>query len=308
MAVGRLQAEFSAMVSGKGKKWLAFLPLTGTHYGQSSVSFDLDTLKVPCAILPVLSGTARARALQEIAQRFAAETPMPDESELQQGTFVSVCSGPPGQAAQEAVAHLAVVRDAVRYAHLVTAGAPGFGPGAGRRYDANAIRRLEVLLCPMAGGTPSIEPVWSADVSLDVDAVIYRATQWRMWYDRAVRLFVTTPDTSTAGSSPPVGVRLTRSIRVISRAGSQSSLDLRFLLCLVALETLVSVKHEDIAESVADVGARVIAHDAAERHKVFRDLKDAYDARSRFVHAGEIPSLVLEASVFEQLQARVLTV
>ena len=43
---------------------------------------------------------------------------------------------------------------------------------------------------------PSIEPVWSADVSLDVDAVIYRAAQWRMWYDRAVRLFVTTPDTS----------------------------------------------------------------------------------------------------------------
>ena len=221
---------------------------------------------------------------------------------------MSVCSGPPGHAAQEAVAHLAVVRDAVRYAHLVTARATGFGPGAGRRYDANAIRRLEVLLSPMTGGTLSIEPVWSADVSLDVDAVIYRAAQWRMWYDRAVRLLVTTPDTSTAGSSPPIGVRLTRSIRVISRASSQSSLDLRFLLCLVALETLVSVKHEDIAESVADVGARVIAHDAAERHKVFRDLKDAYDTRSRFVHAGEIPSLVLEASVFEQLQTRMLTV
>ena len=119
---------------------------------------------------------------------------------------------------------------------------------------------------------------------------------------------VTTPDTSTAGSSPIVGPRLTRSIRVISRASSQSNLDLRFLLCLVALETLVSVKHEDIAESVADVGARVMAHDAAERHKVFRGLKDAYDTRSRFVHAGEIPSLVLEARVFAQLQALVLTV
>jgi len=185
-----LQAEFSAIVSSKGKKWLAFIPLTGAHYGHTSVSFDLDTLKVPCAILPVLSGTARTRALQEIAQRFAAETPSPDESQLLQVTFVSVCSGPPGHAAQEAVAHLAVVRDAVRYAHLVTAGAPGFGPGAGRRYDANAIRRLEVLLCPMTGGTPSMEPVWSADVSLDVDAVIYRAAQWRMWHDRAVRLLV----------------------------------------------------------------------------------------------------------------------
>jgi hypothetical protein len=63
VAAERLQAEFSAMVSGKGKKWLAFIPLTGAHYGHTSVSFDLDTLKVPCAILPVLSGTARTRAL-----------------------------------------------------------------------------------------------------------------------------------------------------------------------------------------------------------------------------------------------------
>jgi hypothetical protein len=160
----------------------------------------------------------------------------------------------------------------------------------------------------MAGGAPSIEPIWTADVSLDADALIYRDAQWRTWYDRTVRLLVTTPETHTAGSALTVGSRLTRSIRVISRASGQSNLDLRFLLCLVALETLVSVKHEDIAESVADVGARVIAHDAAERHKVFRDLKDAYDARSSFVHAGEIPSLVLKASVFEQRQALVLTV
>jgi hypothetical protein len=308
MAAARLQAEFGAIVSSKGKKWLAFIPLASTHYGQTSVFFGLDTLKVPCAILPALSGTARAKALQEIAQRFAAETPSPNESQLQQVTFVSVCSGPPSHAAQEAVAHLVVVRDAVRYAHLVTAGAPGFGLGAARRYDANTIRRLEVLLCPMAGGTPSIEPVWSADVSLDVDALIYRAAQWRMWYDRAVRLLVMLPETHTAGASPTVGPRLTRSIRVISRASSQSNPDLRFLLCLVALETLVSVKHEDIAQSVADIGARVMTCDAAERHKVFRDLKEAYDIRSRFVHAGEIPSLVLEARVFEQFQSLVLTV
>jgi hypothetical protein len=308
VAAARLQAEFSAIVSSKGKKWLAFIPLTGAHYGQTNVSFGLDTLKIPCAILPALSGVARANALQEIAQRFAAETPGPNESQLQLVTFVSVCSGPLSHAAQEAVAHLAVVRDAVPYAHLVTAGAPGFGPGADRRHDANAIRRLEVLLCPMAGGIPSIEPVWSADVSLDVDALIYRAAQWRMWYDRAVRLLVMLPETHTAGVSPTVGSRLTRSIRVISRATSQSNPDLRFLLCLVALETLVSVKHEDIAQSVADIGARVMARDAAERHKVFRDLKEAYDIRSRFVHAGEIPSLVLEARVFEQFQSLVLTV
>ena len=58
-------------------------------------------MKVPCAILPALSGSARAKALREIAQRFAAETPGPNESQLQQVTFVRVvCSGPPGHSAQ----------------------------------------------------------------------------------------------------------------------------------------------------------------------------------------------------------------
>ena len=94
----------------------------------------------------------------------------------------------------------------------------------------------------------------------------------------------------------------------MSRASSQSNLDLRFLLCLVALETLVSFKDQDIAQSVADIGARVMVHDATARYKVFRDLKEAYDIRSRFVHAGEIPSLVLEPRVFEQFQSLVLTV
>ena len=51
-----------------------------------------------------------------------------------------------------------------------------------------------------------------------------------------------------------------------------------------------------------------MTRDAAERHKVFRDLKEAYDIRSRFVHAGEIPSLVLEPRVFEKFQSLVLTV
>jgi hypothetical protein len=70
VAAARLQAEFNAIVSSKGKKWLAFIPLADTPYGQTRVFFSLETMEVPCAILPALSGTSRAKALQEIAQRF----------------------------------------------------------------------------------------------------------------------------------------------------------------------------------------------------------------------------------------------
>ena len=83
-------------------------------------------------------------------------------------------------------------------------------------------------------------------------------------------------------------------------------MDIRFLLCLVALETLASVSKESIAESVADIGARVLASDSPGRGEAFRDLKNAYDTRSRFVHSGEIPSLALAATELDRLQARVL--
>jgi hypothetical protein len=65
--------------------------------------------------------------------------------------------------------------------------------------------------------------------------------------------------------------------------------DLRFLLCLVALETLVSVKHEDIAQSVADIGARVMTRDAAERHK--------YSATSRRLTIYAAALCMLEKSL-----------
>jgi Apea-like HEPN len=109
-------------------------------------------------------------------------------------------------------------------------------------------------------------------------------------------------DTST------VGPRLSRSLRIISRACGQSNADIQFLLCLVALETLASTKKEEIAGAVADMGARIIAVDVTERASFYRALKQAYDARSRLVHEGELPSLGMEPKVVEEFQGLVLRV
>ena len=59
---------------------------------------------------------------------------------------------------------------------------------------------------------------------------------------------------------------------------------------------------------MADIGARIIAVDTSERQLVYRELKQAYDARSRLVHEGELPSLGMEPKVLERFQSLVLRV
>jgi hypothetical protein len=57
VAMAHLQAEFSAIASGSSKKWLVFVPLTTSGYNKSIASFELETLNVPCTILPALAGS-----------------------------------------------------------------------------------------------------------------------------------------------------------------------------------------------------------------------------------------------------------
>jgi hypothetical protein len=211
-----------------------------------------------------------------------------------------VSGGSQIQTASEAIARLSAVRDATRYAGLASVSAPDLRHHAGT--DVDTIRRHEVVLFPVTGGKAVAEPVWAADVSLDW--LPSKDARWRTCYDRALRVLVKNPPALNDRST--VGPRLSRSLRIISRACGQSNTDIRFLLCLVAFETLASTKKEEIAGAVADIGARIIAVDATERASSYRGLKQAYEARSRLVHEGELPSLGMEPKDIERLQTLVL--
>jgi len=250
VAAKNLQAEFSAIASGLSSKWLAFVPLTTSGYNKNIVSFELETMNVPCAILPALSGANLSNALQEIGQRFDVAVPSADESQFQKCSFVTLCHGTVKHAAEEALSLLAAVRDAIRYARLVMTESSSFRPGAHAFTSTDSIRRFEVILHPTDGGKPNVEPLWDADVSVDVETLMPGNARWREWYDRAVRLLMTVAVPQGTGSAATIGPRLARSLRIMARASSQENLDIRFLLCLVALETLASVSKESIAESV----------------------------------------------------------
>jgi hypothetical protein len=70
----------------------------------------------------------------------------------------------------------------------------------------------------------------------------------------------------------------------------ESNRDLRFLLLLVAFEAVLSRKDSAIVESLSEVGALLASKGVDDRVNLARSLKRAYDLRSRFVHAGNIPS------------------
>jgi hypothetical protein len=301
--LSRLRTELSALVSAMESKWLACISLGDISYGTTPV-FDFDSFEVPCAILPAVADVVRASALKEIAQRFGITPPSAIDALPVGSFFVTVSGGSQTHVASEAIVRLSAVRDAARYAGLVSASVPILRHHA--RPDVDTIRRHEIVLFPVTGGTVVTEPVWAADVYLEVDLSLSKDPRWRAGYDRALRVLVKhapgVKDKST------VGPRLSRSLRIISRACGQSNADIQFLLCLVALETLASIKKEEIAGAVADIGARILGVDASERKSVYRELKQAYDARSRLVHEGEPPSLGMEPKVLEGLQNLVLRV
>jgi hypothetical protein len=81
--------------------------------------------------------------------------------------------------------------------------------------------------------------------------------------------------------------RLARSCRVIASSWVQASFDVRYLLYLVALESLIPGR-EDITEAVADIGARLIAREVGDRESAAAQLREAYNLRSRFVHDGQL--------------------
>src|SRR5262245_48130257 len=127
------------------------------------------------------------------------------------------------------------------------------------------------------------------------------------WYDRCLRLLMDNPPSVLRSSVSAVGLRLSKSIRIISRASSQSNPEIRFIFSVVALETLVS-KKDEIGDSVADIGARLLFSDRSQRLVSYNHLKRAYDICSRLVHAGELPSVTMETAELDRLQSLVLKV
>jgi hypothetical protein len=113
----------------------------------------------------------------------------------------------------------------------------------------------------------------------------------RTAYDRAARVLGMYPESLSGAAKNEFGRRLAQSLRIFGRAVDQDNQDLRFLLIVVALETIFSrSKDSPITEYIADVGSIISKLKVDERYPLSREIKDAYSLRSKFVHQGDLPS------------------
>ncbi len=281
VAASSLQAGLGRIAAEESTRWLAFVPLESPadQVTQPSYAFDRPTQRA-CLLPP--SG-ANARHLQDLAFQFDTSAFALSQN-IASSSLALLITGSQARAAERALARFADVRDAARAAWLLAHEKP--------RAPASAVeltsKWVPVTLVQGDGLADNVQPVRGSDVRLEIEPAALLQPPARTFYGQILTILATPSPVVEArdGEESPEG-RLARSFRVIARSWVQASFDVRYLLYLVALESLIPAK-EDITEAVAEIGARLLATDVAARQSFDGQLRSAYNIRSRFVPDGEL--------------------
>ena len=215
--------------------------------------------------------------------------------------LVVLAQGAPEPAHRNGMRSFSVARDGLRFADYVHD--PQKDPGPVRTGEV-----LEPFLDTWLieiGGTDLIrKTIRQVDVSIGA-VELARNPRKQQLYDAAARIMEMHPEDASTRLQKSLGGRLAGSLRIFSRAVVQTNRDLRFLLILVAFEALLNRKDAPIAEALAEYGALLNGSTVDERARLSRELKGAYEARSRFVHDGQVPSEQLTPEKFAQYESLV---
>jgi hypothetical protein len=284
IARSALTKHLKALAADLRRRWIVVLPIHAALDSEMGVTTVLSTAAaVRVIVAPSASKPELSERLRRAFESFQAATPSPVPPAPTSAPFVTDVVGAEGPAIRQAVSKLATGRDALRFAEHVQSG--DLGP-LHREVAASAIS--DVWLVEQPGKSATSRSARLGDVDLFSLVSALSDSKTRKLFDIAARVLEACPE---AGKNRQELVwRLARSIRVFSRAVVESNRDLRFLLLLVALEAVLSRKDSAIAESLSEVGALVASTGVNDRVNLARALKRAYDLRSRFVHAGQIPS------------------
>ena len=82
--------------------------------------------------------------------------------------------------------------------------------------------------------------------------------------------------------------RVSRAFYFLQSARATVFLPLKVAHYCTCFETLVSTSSTELAHQVAERVAVLISEDSQERMEVYRNLKRAYDTRSKVVHGSEL--------------------
>jgi hypothetical protein len=266
------------------RRWIAVLPVHAMIDVDTAVTNVLSTAEtVRVVVAPSATAAELSDRLRRAFEYFQMTTPSLLSPAPTSALFITSVVGAEDPAIRQAVGKLATGRDALRFALHVQSG--DLGP---LHHEVGGSPLSDVWLVEQPGKSPVARIARLGDVALGSTISALEDAKMRKLFDVAARVLEVCPEGGR--DRQELTWRLARSIRVFSRAVAESNRDLRFLLLLVAFEALLSRKDSAIAESLSEVGALVASTVVEDRVNVARALKRAYDVRSRFVHAGQIPS------------------
>jgi hypothetical protein len=200
--------------------------------------------------------------------------------------FICETTGSDGSAQERADTIFRDARNALAFASLTRQGATGLPPvGARPSLPKTRMWFIERRTRELKSRTARAKHLGPAEYrDLDNPKV-------RMAYDRAARVLEMYPESLTGSAKNEFGRRLAQSLRIFGRAVDQDNQDLRFMLIVVAIETIFSRdKDSPITEYISDIGSIISKSRVEDRYQLSREIKDAYGLRSKFVHQGDLPS------------------
>jgi hypothetical protein len=279
-----LTKRLKALAGDLQRRWIVVLPVQADVDEETGVSRLLSTAASERVVVAPANSDAQLRdRLQRAFEHFQAAPPSSLPTVGVSALFISRVVGSEDSAIRQAVGKFATGRDALRFAFHVQSG--DLGP---LRHEVAGSLLSDVWLVEQLGKPTSTRIVRLGDVALGATISSLADPRLRKLFDIAARVLETCPEGGK--DRQDLAGRLARSIRVFARAVAESNRDLRFLLLLVAFEAVLSRKDSAIAESLSEVGALLASPDIEGRVNLARALKRAYEMRSRFVHAGQIPS------------------
>lgn len=298
----RAKSDFNknlkAIAEGTSTYWLVMLPIEA-DIKQDLVDYISTANSLRVAISPCTSeNELRAKltkACQTLEIPFTLDlTELPNASldQLSPAFLLIYTPGLAEAALTYAKEQTHICRDAFRFAQHVNRKVSGLGP----LWATTVSSSVKDVFMFRKNRKAEKKIIRREDFKLDgLDVLNDRKA--RKLYDIAARLLEDYPESVDPNKQEGFPWRLVRSIRTFSRAVAECNQDVRFLLLLVAFEALVNRKEAPIVEAFAEYGALVVAEKFNERFELATNLKLAYNARSRFVHDGKVPSDVLKANL-----------
>ena len=129
-----------------------------------------------------------------------------------------------------------------------------------------------------------------SDATGSRDEATFTEAELRLAIDLYKRVFGWAHDEYTVPEYPPIALgrkdRLSRALYFLQAARSAGYLPEKVAYFCTCFESLVSTSSSELAHQVAERVASSIGNTPSEAMEIYRDLKRAYDTRSKLVHGG----------------------